>query len=177
VRFILGTAFVLLAAAAIAAAVRSCWITDCAAIHTRFGAVEFTSIGGDVIFGYTNVPQAFDITYRSEDPYPAWRSLAGWRKTAPWNRLGFAVTRASFRSGDWMVLGTNPGIVWLTAPTQQTWVWVPVWFIALALLPLPVRDLIRWRRTRRRRLLGRCRQCDYDLRASPERCPECGAAA
>jgi hypothetical protein len=53
-------------------------------------------------------------------------------------------------------------------------VYVPVWPLALASSVLPAAWL--WRRgIRARRLVrGKCPSCGYDLRASNDRCPECG---
>ena len=49
------------------------------------------------------------------------------------------------------------------------------WLVALPLLVPPVVWLARFRRTRRARRTGACPGCGYDLRATPGRCPECGA--
>src|SRR4051794_15929314 len=53
---------------------------------------------------------------------------------------------------------------------------VPYWFLLIATLLLPVRWTTTAFRARRRRGAGLCRQCNYDLRATPDCCPECGAA-
>jgi hypothetical protein len=63
-------------------------------------------------------------------------------------------------------------------------VWVdvrcPIWCLVLASITLPtawMSVLVR-RCIKARQAHGvlRCRQCGYDLRATPERCPECGTA-
>ena len=54
---------------------------------------------------------------------------------------------------------------------------VPCWFAALVTAGLPVRTLLHARRLRIRSASRLCASCGYDLRASPERCPECGAAS
>jgi hypothetical protein len=55
---------------------------------------------------------------------------------------------------------------------------LPMPFVVALFAPLPLIDVILIRRRRRhgRRLAaGLCVRCGYDLRASPDRCPECGA--
>jgi hypothetical protein len=56
---------------------------------------------------------------------------------------------------------------------------LPYWAIALVTAipgpPLITMRVRRYLRFRSRRLTGLCTVCGYDLRATPDRCPECGA--
>lgn len=52
----------------------------------------------------------------------------------------------------------------------QTDIAVPLWAICLPLAGMSIL-------TMRRRETGRCAKCGYDLRATPDRCPECGTIA
>ena len=62
----------------------------------------------------------------------------------------------------------------LTTVTN-TVVVIPYWQILLLGAILPAWRAASWAR-RKRIKPGRCRRCGYDLRASKDRCPECGEA-
>ncbi len=63
------------------------------------------------------------------------------------------------------------------AKVREISVSVPCWLAAVLSACLPADWLLRRRRrqiVRRRLERGQCLRCGYDLRATPERCPECG---
>jgi hypothetical protein len=53
---------------------------------------------------------------------------------------------------------------------------LPYWLLFIATAMLPGTRFSRWSRSRQKRPRGVCTECGYDLRATPERCPECGTA-
>jgi hypothetical protein len=77
-----------------------------------------------------------------------------WEDQDPGAVLGFARRTVHWDTGD----------MWLTR--------LPLWWASIGCLLLPAAWLVM--HLKRFRRPGLCPKCGYDLRATPERCPECG---
>jgi hypothetical protein len=114
--------------------------------------------------------------------------FAGYRASHPWHLLLFA-NRGTLHVGwealdfpdpGWHHFGFRPykledewlGFVWARYPGSFNLPGVPFWFLSC------IAAFFAWRFSKRRKTPGGnlCRQCGYDLRATPDRCPECGTA-
>jgi hypothetical protein len=126
----------------------------------------------------------FDLTFEDASDTP----LSG---PAGVSRYSFPATdeasAAEFVSGAaeggwlWMGFGYYPimepdtlGRTWLESFTKFQ-LYVPCWFAVIAFAAPPAWWYAMRRRRDGRARSGRCRCCGYDLRATPDRCPECGA--
>jgi hypothetical protein len=69
---------------------------------------------------------------------------------------------------NWLGFGFGPGFA------DAGPIIVPYWSVALFTCALPPWLFLSGRKSRQRQTLGLCPSCGYDLRASKERCPECG---
>jgi len=87
---------------------------------------------------------------------------------ARWERAGVTYHRWYMTAGR----AAQAPVLGRFAEVRVAPAWPPL--ISLALISLWVMLAVRGRR-RARRDGGRCLQCGYDLRATPQRCPECGS--
>jgi hypothetical protein len=101
-------------------------------------------------FGFTTLPGK-DYFFRTFPDVP--QDYARSIPPTNWNTLGFKYYSGATHSS----------------------IYFPYWSGALLTAVLPGAWMMQHQRRHRRAKAGHCPACGYDLRASPDRCPECGA--
>jgi hypothetical protein len=132
-----------------------------------------TSNAGQCTFGRV----IFALNQPAANPHPGWEVQSSARSTSP--LLMWPPYRASAFSTEFSFASRTPtGMsVFGTAGSFTDWQEVfPHWVAVVLFLVVPAIRCTRWLRRRRAERAGHCPRCGYDLRATPDRCPECGAS-
>jgi hypothetical protein len=129
---------------------------------------------GDGILGFRFAPD--EPLPRDGVPAPRWRLQFGTMYTgrSMQDLTDPAPNDRGFYFNVHRTVGTPKGN-WTHGDRMLLIVYVPYWLPMACSAVLPALWLVLRRRAGRRRTAGRCLACGYDLRATPERCPECGA--
>lgn len=139
--------------------VRSYRLNECV-IHSA-GQHGFSAYSDRGEMGFRRQPWRGESVYR--------RYLK--RDATPGNRLTPPYSKSRWPGGFWFESESRP-----VPPGSHAVIVVPHWAMAFLLLIPPATVAARRSRAFLRRRRHRCATCGYDLRAGPERCPECGTA-
>ena len=108
----------------------------------------------------TGADQGVEVIPYAPEPF-VWRTPQSWP-----NSIGFGFKQDSLQQMMSDVSLVHDGFI----------VMLPHWFAAMVFLIVPLFHGATVMRRRHRGRRNACPACDYDLRATPGRCPECGAA-
>ena len=111
-------------------------------------------------------PDGAHIRYEQSPPDPSGDHIPLINLGSSWiafDRLGFFV-------GNYSINGISNILVQYTGQVVSAPAWV---FLVIGAI-LPLISLRRWLISVRHRRTSRCVTCGYDVRATPDRCPECG---
>lgn len=137
-------------------------------LRTAFAVLTLLSIAGFFASGYFTL--SFFLSHRALMIDSGTLAIYGDQSRVPMSPLAFFADGiycgGPFKAPMWIWSGSFS--------TEGRWVQLPAWpMIALLVLAC---ILLQWREWRRGNEPGLCRQCNYDLRGSADRCPECGHA-
>jgi hypothetical protein len=148
--------------------VPSCsWIRAFEPSTTRWDAIAYVGRGGTLLSvsrmvlpqphqGWGKPGFEFRKSVRLKPYYAATSPSGRW-----WNPSAFSYSSERQRLGP-------------AGDSDQVWLEFPLWLLLLIFLVMPVIALRADLRRRRQYGPGCCPTCGYDLRATPEQCPECG---
>ena len=162
----------LLCAAVVVLWLRSYWVSDAVLFANASAEHGMQSMSGTWALAQTNASHTRP-TLRW-DRFDA-GGISPWESGSPLslpNRLGFGYRSTVMPTGKLRLPDATDVVVPAVLVTRM--VLIPLWLPAVLLALLPAARL--YRRVRPRYGSGQCRACGYDLRASPDKCPECGAS-
>lgn len=146
------------------------WMTAADEHHTEHRSQEIRWTLGQVRFILRHDTAYFPGQMTPDAAKPRWSYFRYGKEHAGWNaasverrrnRLGFAAWETGWSSS-------------FSDSSDRVWA-APAWLLVVTFAILPAAWALGAYRRRRRRRAGLCTNCGYDLRASGERCPECGS--
>lgn len=145
--------------------VRSWWCSDTWHYSADRGRIDFISCGAGTItvVGWL---ESGDQPRRLEAPERPGLTMATSEMLDPYTVNGKAPKWTVWDSGGEM--GTDGDAC------REVMVAIPHWVPGSLAAVCPSLWIVKAQRVRRRRREGHCPKCGYDLRATPDRCPECG---